>query len=277
MEKPIDILISTLPKNRIFGKEIGFIIECGKTIFRHSAIVDENVEFGDNDIKKIVSFWNEISPSKEECLLLGNNWYDLEGSLQHFTMASQIGKRLTEVILGNHPQLTTEVSPAQMQVVGFLHDLGRCKTHQFYATDSLTKLLMDEMGVSSKIKKNLHKIQWYWDVDKPLIIKNISLVQLISVLADTLSKVSNSQRRLRRPDELIESVKRSKQKYLELAVETDLDRLVRERIVEYGKREESVLTHALQNMKDLNVNIEEILETLDWMVDYSGEDLINKF
>jgi hypothetical protein len=124
---------------------------------------------------------------------------------------------------------------------------------------------MEEMGISPKIRNSLHKIEWYWEIDKALELETISIAQLISVLADTLSKRSNDQKRLRRTHEVVESVKKGKNKYFQLPIETDLDQLVRERI----------LQHAIKFMEDLGKNIDQILEGLDWMVNLSGEELIN--
>jgi hypothetical protein len=276
MENSVLHIFSNIPKKRVFGREFGLIIQQGRSLFKNTAIVDENISFREDDIKKVAAFWIEVSPSKEECREIGDNWYEIRGSLQHFVIASQTAKHLTRKIGENHPHLSTQISPLQMELVGLLHDLGRSKTHQFYATDTLTELFMDSMAISPRIRKSLHKIEWYWEIEKPLDLDAISLAQLISVLADTLSKPSESQRRLRRPNELIQAVERGKQKYLQLPIETDLDRLVRERIEEYGKREEVVLNYAVRFMEDLGVNIEEISETLDWMVNFSGEELINK-
>lgn len=275
MENPVFHLLSNIPKNRVFGKEPQLIIERGRSLFKNTSLVEENIDFSKEDTKRVVAFWMEISPSKKECETTGNNWWKAGGSLQHFIITSQVDRYLTEKICENHPELITQISPTQMEIVGLLHDLGRSKTHQFYLTDSLTELLMEEIGISPKIRRCLHKIDWYWEIDKPLELETISLAQFISVLADTLGKISSHQRRLRRPNELIESTKKSKEKYLKLLIETDLDRLVRERIKEYSRREELVLTYAVNYIRDLGVNIEEILETLDWMVNFSAEDLFN--
>jgi hypothetical protein len=265
MKNRVSILLSTIPKNRVYGREFYSIVEFGKSLFGNTALIEEDISFCEDDIRKVIAFWIEVSPPKKECQKNGINWYGIDGSLQHFIIASQVAKHLATKVCESNPDFGTQISPIQMSVVGLLHDLGRSKTHQFYATDALSELFMEEMGISPKIRNSLHKIEWYWEIDKALELETISIAQLISVLADTLSKRSNDQKRLRRTHEVVESVKKGKNKYFQLPIETDLDQLVRERI----------LQHAIKFMEDLGKNIDQILEGLDWMVNLSGEELIN--
>jgi len=275
MENRESRLLSSIPKNRVYGREFHTIVEFGKSLFKNTAIIEESVSFCEDDIKRVIAFGIEASPSKEECQQNGNNWYEIDGSLQHFIIASQVGKHLTAKLCENKPDLNTQTSPVQMAIVGLLHDLGRSKTHQFYATDALSELFMESINISPKIRKSFHKIEWYWDTDKALELETISMSQLISVLADTLSKRSIGQKRLRRTYEVVEAVKKGKNKYLQLPIETDLDLLVRGRIKKYGKREEQVLQYAIKFIEDLGINIDQISEGHDWMVNLTGEELIH--
>lgn len=237
------------------------VVDTGKKVFAGTGIIDPRLPIDGQSIHAARLFLDVAAPDPVQFPEVGSNWVASRGPLEHMLLTAQIARHIAEEVNVKSAD-SGQVSPNTQEVVGLLHDAGRLVHHRFKETDELTDVLMEQIGIVPVIKESQHKIEWYWDVEKPLPSPTVS--QRISVISDVLAKRSTDDgNRLRRPHEVIAEVRLGKEKYLKRPIESIYDLQMHDRIVAYGQRENIILTETIEWLDRLGVDMEPILSNLD--------------
>lgn len=245
-----------------FRSRMNEVINVGKESFSYSAVLDNSLQLDESDVALARLFLCQAAPTLEKWPETGSNWNHPKGPAEHIVLCGVVAREISKSIIELDPSIS--VSPAKMEVVGLLHDLGRLVSHEFFITDMLSDVLARHIGISSSISSSFHKIDWYWNVEKKLCFEEITPEQRVSVISDVLSKRhSQNPQRMRRASEVVSEVQVGKQKYLSKSPQSQADFIMHRIIEDYSYRESFVLSNVLRWLSNIGVNLDEVIEEIE--------------
>jgi hypothetical protein len=186
------------------------------------------------------------------------NWNGRGGLVEHCYFSGEIAFKLTTEV---NKKLDSNINPYAQKAALKLHDLGRTAINSFMETDELTDIFWQQIGLRTDLKDMTHSAHLYWSDDSHLNFDDISISKRISIASDIFGKWSqNDPRRLRHKEEILEAVKKGKEKYLHKQNPTKYEDELVKRLPNYTQKEQYAISMTLEWLDELGVDINKIVD-----------------
>ncbi len=132
---------------------INAIVERGQIFLSTSHLLSTTKSVDETDTRKFREFIELVVPMDETNGRV----------LPHLDLVAKFDRKITEQLLINQPDLSSQLIVTRGELLGYLHDFGRFITHRFQRNDALSNHILKKIGVREDLLTSLPSIRKFMD------------------------------------------------------------------------------------------------------------------